>query len=126
MIRFNSTRVQKTKCPVMSRLSTASCPPRSGIVINKTVTSCNLCDQLSWAKTIASNQSNQKVPSRLNSNFLGVQKPKCLTMSRQSATSGPPRSGPVINKTVKSYRKFSQLPLAKTKASVLYKKKKPS
>ena len=54
MIRFNSTGVQKPKCPVMSRLSTTSCPPWSGIVINKTVTSSHLRNQLSLAKTIAS------------------------------------------------------------------------
>ena len=55
-------------------------------------------------------------------NLLGVMKPNCLTMSTLSATSGPPRFGPVINKTVTSYHNCSQLFLPKTKASALYDK----
>ena len=50
-------------------------------------------------------------------NFLGVQKPKCLTISRLSAASGPPRSGPAINKTVTSYQNCNQLSMAHTIAS---------
>ena len=53
-------------------------------------------------------------------NFLRVQKPKRLTMSRLSAASGPPQSGLVNNKTVTLYQTFSQLSLAKTKASAPY------
>ena len=56
-------------------------------------------------------------------NFSRLQKTKCLTMSRLSAAFGPLRSAIVIDKTVISGHNFSQLSLAKTKASVLYKKR---
>ena len=69
VIRFNSIGMQKPKWPTKSKLSTNSNPPGSGLAIKKTVTSCQICNQLSMAKNIASTHSKQRVPSCLPSTF---------------------------------------------------------
>ena len=69
MIRLNSTGVQKPKCPSMSSLSTNSNPPGSAPAVKKTVTSCQICNQLFMAKNIASTHSKQRVPPCLPSTF---------------------------------------------------------
>ena len=61
VITFTFTRVQRPKYPIMFRLSTSSGPPRSRIVINKIITSYNICKQLSLAKTKDSTLYNQRV-----------------------------------------------------------------
>ena len=129
MITSTSTRVQKPKCPIMLRLSTISISPWSGIVRSKTVNSCHVCSQLSWAGT-------KLLPFEVTENLLDyiqlhksaktVQKPKCPTMSRISTAPDPPLSAVVINKTVTSCHLCSQLSRAKTKASTPYNRRVPS
>ena len=62
---FIFTRVQKPMCPTISKLLSASDPPRSGIVLNERITSYHNCSQFSWAKTRASTLYNKRVPSWL-------------------------------------------------------------
>ena len=108
MITFSFLRVQKPKCLTISRLSAASGPPRSGPVINKTVTSYQNCSQLFFVKTKAS-ALYKKDTFVIRFNSTGVQKPKFPVMSRLSTASCPPRSGIVKNKTVTSYHKFQSI-----------------
>ena len=78
MITFIFTRVQKPKCPIMCRLSAGPGPPRSGIVINKTVTSHHIFSKLSLE---GENQSFNSLQSEntfvITLTFTRVQKPKC-------------------------------------------------
>ena len=107
----------------MSRLTAASGPPRSGLVINKTVTSYHNCSQLFFCENQSFSTISEEGTFVIRFNSTGVPKPKFPVITRLSTASCPPRSGIVKNKTVTSYHNSSQLSLAKTKASFLYNKR---
>ena len=116
-ITFASTRVQKPKCPITLRLSTASGPPRSGVDFQKTITSYDNCSL--WRKP-SLQLFLKRVLSWLYSTSPEGKKPECPTMSKLSAATLPSRSGLVINKTVSSCHICSQLSLSKTKVWTLF------